>query len=702
MGQQQVGGAGAADSLDHHGLVMALGAGVRLESPQAGETPVRLHAVLPGEVGSGHILPVHGPGLVAVPHGCQKVRLDLRPAVQDAVHRIHAQVDAADHVLLPGQALLGQGAGPGLRLQGDAAVPVHAEDQHRVPHGAGLVHPAVLPVHAPGKHHLADVVGPHAVVQVPYVVGLLPGGDGLGAEEVGDHFLHKHRRVVRVGGNDLSGSVHALHCGRLRCGIEGRGEAYGFAVHQGQGTGGQAGGKMALHLQRYRISVLRAAEDPGVHVPVPQMLCALRSGEDLVQRLLGGEEGHVGVHPVDVPVHLRGLQALLPLGQLLLGQGAAPLLADAEGAGGGQGGQQGQGQGRRPPPPSSLAQDVAEALLHHLRAAVEVGGQDPAAQPLLPPHAGEQGLAVGPAGRPVRPGHHQAVARQLQIRLRLPAQQVDQGVEPVDRAGRQQQQLIPQIPPPVVGQLVAQDEGQLPVLIILARQQQPGAEEPRQHGGVHRAADAQLRGAPDAHLPANLAVQPAGLLAGAPAPATGPAEEHRRPQQAVESEGRPARQPRQGQKGVQLQRPPRRRLRGRAAGVRRGSRRRLRPLEGDPRLPAHRQLHPGHLNDHRRLRRRQPGGQPFPPHRGQQQQRRHDQPHPVPPPGAVPPVQQGLEQGQQGCRPADHHAPLERVQHLFHLYPSSSSKNWRSCARSSLPMALPSYSEATMPVKLLP
>ena len=49
----------------------------------------------------------------------------------------------------------------------------------------------------------------------------------------------------------------------------------------------------------------------------------------------------------------------------------------------------------------------------------------------------------------------------------------------MDRLCQQQYQLVPQVMAADVGQLVAEDEPQLPLPVVLRRQQQPGPEQPR-------------------------------------------------------------------------------------------------------------------------------------------------------------------------------------------------------------------------------
>ena len=117
------------------------------------------------------------------------------------------------------------------------------------------------------------------------------------------------------------------------------------------------------------------------------------------------------------------------------------------------------------------------------------------------------------------------------------------------------------------------------------------------------------------------------------------------------------------------------------------------PAEDKALLPADGQL--GHPDNHRGLRRRQdcrgPGGQLFPLDRSQQEQGRHDQPYPVPPPGAVAPVQGRLQRRQDQGRRPHHRAPFYGIQQQFHVYfPSNSSRYRRRSSRSFSPMARPS------------
>ena len=150
-----------------------------------------------------------------------------------------------------------------------------------------------------------------------------------------------------------------------------------------------------------------------------------------------------------------------------------------------------------------------------------MGGQG-CARSLLAAHGPQQRLAVRPPGILVRAENHLVVARQLQICAGLLHQQIQQRVEPVQGVGRQQRQLIPQVPPPVVGQLVAQDEGQRLPAPILPRQVQAGPQQSHQHGRPHRAADSQGRRFFQPHVLPDGGVNPRGFFLRAPAP-PGPA-----------------------------------------------------------------------------------------------------------------------------------------------------------------------------------
>ena len=268
----------------------------------------------------------------------------------------------------------------------------------------------------------------------------------------------------------------------------------------------------------------------------------------------------------------------------------------------------------------------------------------------------------------------------------------------MEGVGQQQHQLVPQVPAAAVGQLVAEDEHQLPGRELLLRQQQSGSEQSRRHGGLHGGADGQGRSLLQPHLPAHRLIDPGGLLPGGAAPAPGPAEKAPGSRQMVEQEQPRPRQPQGPQNGLQGQRLPGPSSpgpggEGRSAGGQYGHGHAVLELE------VHRD--PGHIDHHRRLH-RSPGQQRLPPHRGQQQHHRQGQPHAIAPVGAVPPVQQGLQQRQDQCRRPHGGAPLQRIQQQFHHESSNESRYRRSSSRSSGPMARRSYRAATMPVKLLP
>ena len=266
-----------------------------------------------------------------------------------------------------------------------------------------------------------------------------------------------------------------------------------------------------------------------------------------------------------------------------------------------------------------------------------MGGQG-CARSLLAAHGPQQRLAVRPPGILVRAENHLVVARQLQICAGLLHQQIQQRVEPVQGVGRQQRQLIPQVPPPVVGQLVAQDEGQRLPAPILPRQVQAGPQQSHQHGRPHRAADSQGRRFFQPHVLPDGGVNPRGFFLRAPAPPSGLVPEQPRSRQDVQREYPRAAQPYRRQKLRQGPGPPNFRHSPRFRRSVCGPQGNGWPLPLDD---LH--LHLRHVDDHRRG----DGGdaqQIFPLHRGQQGQRRQRQPRPVPPPCAVPLFECGAQQ----------------------------------------------------------
>ena len=259
---------------------------------------------------------------MAVPEGFQEGGVQLRPAAHDAaVHTLYAQMEGAVDVLLPGIAFLTHGIAPGLLLQNDFAVLIHTEDQN----GRARVHescqPAVFYAYISGEHDVVDVVGLHDVVQLPDIVGLAVKGHALRAEQVGDIFFCKLQLLCMffcVRKKALRRALHQFPRRRLHGGVQRRGEAHRFLVHQRQRPAGQAGTKIALQLQRHRVAGLGPADDLRVDVLVAQDDHAGRG--EFVQDLLRRQTGDVGVHPADIAVHRPALHLLLPRRQLLRGQ----------------------------------------------------------------------------------------------------------------------------------------------------------------------------------------------------------------------------------------------------------------------------------------------------------------------------------------------------------------------------------------------
>ncbi len=522
------------------------------------------------------------------------------------------------------------------------------------------------------------------------------GGPGVVTVQIGgDELLRPVGPALRVGELHSVGIAHHVLLPGVPGGLHGPGAGLPLVPH----APAVAAGRLAQNAPALPDHRLTAGKLQPVAQPPGAVGCAVHGpgplGGEVVQGLardlrplLLGKTRRVSLHDAPGPaLLLRELRAgsVRWRAGIRRRAGLRRILPQAEGAGGGQGGRQRQGQGRRAPPAAPDAQNIPEPLPHDPRPAVEVGGQGGAAEEaLLPPETGQEGLAVGPAVCGLRTGHHQIVACQLQIRLRLPDQQVDQGVEPVEARRTQQDQLIPQVPPLIMGELVAEDEPQLPLPPVLPGQKEPGPEETRQQRGPGGGGYPQNGRPLDPQLPAQAGADPDRVLGGAPAPPPGPAEKQGRAQKPPQPPGRPAGQPHPGQDAIQVH-PPDRLRRDRWRGPA--------PAEDKALLPADGQL--GHLDNHRGLRRRQdcrgPGGQLFPLDRGQQEQGCHDQPYPVPPPGAVAPVQGRLQRRQDQGRRPHHRAPFYGIQQQFHVYfPSNSSKYRRRSSRSFSPIARPS------------
>ena len=184
-----------AHRLGQHGLIVGVVMLIRRKCPQAGKAAVGVNIVNFAQVGDGHILPVQRPGVMAIPQGIQKRRVQLRPAAQHArVHPFHAKMGMAVDVLLPGVVALQHPLiGPGLLLHDDLAVLVHTENQDGTAYGLLLRYPTVFRIHAAGKNDVFNVVWLHAVVQFPDIVGLAVNSKAFPAEQVGNIFFRIHK-----------------------------------------------------------------------------------------------------------------------------------------------------------------------------------------------------------------------------------------------------------------------------------------------------------------------------------------------------------------------------------------------------------------------------------------------------------------------------------------------------------------------------
>ena len=241
------------------------------------------------------------------------------------------------------------------------------------------------------------------------------------------------------------------------------------------------------HVVRHREARLlrrHAQKRHGVCVHLHQgeeQLCPLLPRRPPVRQGQGGPVGAVG-------------QALLRRAGLAGHQGAAQ-----------QGGAQHQEQGGPAGPLGGGVHQGAEPLFQPPGASGELAGQGGG-----PPHGhkGEQGRAVPPPPLPVPAGQHRGVAGDLHVPLRRPAEQPDQGVEPVEGAHPQQQGLAPQIPAAGVHGLMGQGKGP-PLLLHPLGQEDAGPQQARQRRGGQQSAGVYRhplirprRGAPPGRSPA--------------------------------------------------------------------------------------------------------------------------------------------------------------------------------------------------------
>ena len=180
-------------------------------------------------------------------------------------------------------------------------------------------------------------------------------------------------------------------------------------------------------------------------------VCGVGGGETKGRGELGVFDEHAGAGRV---LEMgQGLEVCGFLGQRGLGSG-------------GTGHQPAQAQHRRQsngrqgpsPPTGERGKEIVKSLFHHRNSSLPWSGQGCGGG-----GRGFQGGQKGPGvGAPLDWGgacHHPIVAGQLQIPGGLPGHLMDQGVEPVDSPGQKEQKLAPQMPPGLVGQLVAKNPG---------------------------------------------------------------------------------------------------------------------------------------------------------------------------------------------------------------------------------------------------
>ena len=348
-------------------------------------------------------------------------------------------MDLTGDVLLPGEAVVPpQGVGPGLLLQGNVPLFIHADDEHRGTHGGTLRQPAVLQVHVSRQHHLAQVLRQQPVADVPHgVVGAVNTEAG-GTPQVTDVPVHEGGAVVgalifrRLVVHQLPG--HGLHGSVQRVG-----KAFDLPICHREDTLCQPSGAVGpLNGQLNGIPPAGAAGNSDgniVGVPVGQVIAVIFREIDphtakasgnvvkaqpcvLPEKVVGGPGSdrhngtvriaahslqhrlplpicHLMVYPGAVVEHLAHRQAgsigvhtghkavvgsvaelFLPRRQLLVAEGfPRHRRGHPYGAAHCRHQQQNAGQGHAAPTPGAAAQDVPEPPLHDLRPAVEVGGE---------------------------------------------------------------------------------------------------------------------------------------------------------------------------------------------------------------------------------------------------------------------------------------------------------------------------------------
>ena len=379
--------------------------------------------------------------------------------------------------------------------------------------------------------------------------------------------------------------------------------------------------------------------------------------------------GHVGVGGAVYPV-CQHRRPALPAGH----QGA-------------QDHRQGQDQADQSFALLSGAEELGEAGFHLLRLAAEAGGKG---QGLGFGGGGEEKLAVGAFIAAVVAGYHGGVAAGLHVPVRQAVHEPDQGVEPVEGAGAEEEYFIGHVTAFDVVELVAESRHRK----AIGGQEDGGAPHSQGHGTGdgfavvegHPSLQAQLRG---------VGLQPGDGSGGAEEPAAG----QKIPAPLAQKDQRRPHQPDPRQQGGKIHRRP---LNGgrlghlRAVGLNRAPRLRSRlhrvcrlglPVtggQGQGLLPRRghrldlgglgRDCRKGQgvgwgLHYHRGLGLGKPGGR--------QQYHSDDQPKPPAGPGGVfflqpsPAQQKGQQKKRHGCGHGEH--PQKQGRHPF-FPPSSSSR----------------------------
>ena len=508
----------------------------------------------------------------------------------------------------------------------------------------------------PGQVQGVQALGEVGVVQVarPDPAGVVPARRGdlgpvpLPAGDGGEN---------RTQGSGLGPVGGVVDGGALReGGLVGPGEvrrssAYGLC-RQGSLEGGD------VHSHHPDLDLLPQGAGDQDHVPGAEGLQLPGVGGELVLPVrLRGIEGEGVLQrrrlPEDGGLALHG-------GDAQDGPGIRPLGGEDEhvgvclglpGAGDQAPQQQGGGQGGHreefPPAGAHRAQDVVKPCFHDGLPSLQLGGEA-GGRPRPGRHGGEDGAGIGPPLPRAGPGQGPVVTGQFQVGLPPAGHEVDQGVEPVDPPGQEEEELAPQVPPLPVGQLVAKDAGQFLPAVSLGRQDHHGVEQPQGHGGGGGRAHHQGDGPGQAQglggllegfrLPEGLGVPEQGLSE-PEVPATLPQEE-----------GHPAGGPDQG---GHLQPGEGGGSWGGGGGFGAGRRRHRLWLGRRGRFPAALRGGLGLVLDHRRLAEgdlHRGGGQGE--LQGHQQPQGQHPPHQAPPPGLHPP-----RQGRGGQEQAGDHQP---------------------------------------------